>query len=59
MKHHEYQLYYGGFKKTNTYTKNFIYCELCGIIKKHNHPHKIISWSHKKPKVKDVIQEKN
>ncbi len=54
MKHHEYQLYYGGFKKK---LKNSKYCATCGIITKiptfiwPPPQHKINVRSHKKQTV--------
>ncbi len=35
MKHHEYQIYYGGFKIK---LKNKFYCLTCGIVKQNHKP---------------------
>ncbi len=44
MKHHEYQLYYGGVKEK---IAKLAYCKDCGAIVT-SPQHKIIAWSHKK-----------
>ncbi len=67
MKHHEYQIYYGGFKIK---LLKYYYCKECGIInwKKPNQHQKNHVRSHKKQTViprlklnggKRVISEKN
>ncbi len=47
MKHHEYTIYYGGFKKK---LKGYIYCDICGLQTRYQHDHtqKNVR-SHKKP----------